>query len=147
MSIYGVNRPQIIFQTLVTCDDAAALELAKTTATKFAADVMNIRKSEDIHELTNWLSEDVVFNMCDSRLFKSHFVALVTQSLIDETKYPKDLTLEVENAFTREDILSMIVKANGFVFETDDKLILEFKKQEDGTYKLSYGTITTCTYQ
>ena len=74
-------------------------------------------------------------------------MALVTQSLIDETKFPKDLTLEVENAFTREDILSMIVKANGFVFETDDKLILEFKKQEDGTYKLSYGTITTCTYQ
>ncbi|KAF1760204.1 hypothetical protein GCK72_008450 [Caenorhabditis remanei] len=143
MSIYGVNQPHSMFQTLVTCDDAAALELAKTTATKFAADVMNIRKSEDIHELTNWISEDLVFNMCDSR----HFVALVTQSLIDETKYPKDLTLEVENAFTREDILSMIVKANGFVFETDDKLILEFKKQEDGTYKLSYGTITTCTYQ
>uniref|UniRef100_A0A1I7ULD3 Lipoprotein n=1 Tax=Caenorhabditis tropicalis TaxID=1561998 RepID=A0A1I7ULD3_9PELO len=127
--------------------EAADLALAKTVATKFAADLMNVRKSEDIHDLTNNLMDTLVFNMCENRLYKGHFVAFSTHALIEEEKYPDALTLEPQAAYTRDENLSMHVKANGFVFDKDDELILDFKKQEDGSYKLSQGTILTCRYE
>ncbi|EGT33464.1 hypothetical protein CAEBREN_22765 [Caenorhabditis brenneri] len=127
--------------------DAADLELAKTVATKFAADLMKVRKSEDIHDLTNNLMDTLVFNMCDNRLYKAHFVAFSTHALIEEEKYPTDLTLEPTSAYTRGNDLSMLAKASGFVFEANDEVILDFKKQEDGSYKLSQGTIVTCKYE
>ncbi|PIC50414.1 hypothetical protein B9Z55_001321 [Caenorhabditis nigoni] len=127
--------------------DAADLELAKTTATAFAADLMKVRTSEDIHDLTNWLSDNLIFQLCDNRLYKSHFVAFTTHALIEEEKFPVALTLEVDKAFTRGDGLSMIVNAKGFVFEDNDQLILDFKKDDDGKYKLAHGTILTCRYE
>lgn len=124
--------------------DAADLELAKTVATKLAADTMHVRTSEDIHDLTNWLLPHMIFNMCGNRLYKGQFVAFNMHALIEKEKFPTDLTYEVIQAYTREDNLSMHVKANGFVFEENDELIMDFKKQEDGSYKMSQGTILTC---
>ncbi|KAF1771228.1 hypothetical protein GCK72_003054 [Caenorhabditis remanei] len=124
--------------------DAADLELGKATAKKFAEDIMNVRKSEDIHDLTNWLLDSVVFNVCGNRLYKNHFTAFITNALLDEEQNPGQLTFDADDAYTREDNLSISIIANNFIFEKDDKLILDFKKQEDGSWKLSYGTILTC---
>ena len=79
--------------------------------------------------------------------FPAHFVAFSTHALIEEEKYPTDLTLEPTSAYTRGNDLSMLAKASGFVFEANDEVILDFKKQEDGSYKLSQGTIVTCKYE
>ncbi|CAI2316061.1 unnamed protein product [Caenorhabditis sp. 36 PRJEB53466] len=137
--------------------DAADIELARTTATKFAADLMNVRKSENIHDLTNWLADDIRFQMCGIELYFGHFLAFVTSALLEKEKYPTPLQLVVDNAYTRPEdpvnatvprvpdaYLSMLVNASGFNFEANDQMILDFKKQPDGSYKMWHGDILTC---